>query len=232
VAAEAGVRAGSDVCDVGSGYGATSRLLAREFGARVTALTVSSAQYAYARAVEPDGDNPLYLLRDWLRNGLAASSFDALLAIESSEHMPDLAAFFAEAARVLRPGGRLVVCAWLTRDHLRGWERRALIGPICREGRLRGMETAAEYRRLALSSGLEPLGFRDVSRQVKSTWPFCARRLLLSFLRDPSSRRFLLRDGGPNRVFALTVLRIWLAYEVGAMRYGILTFGKPRNSTD
>jgi len=27
-------------------------------------------------------------------------------------------------------------------------------------------------------------------------------------------------------VFALTLLRIWLAYEIGAMRYGILTFQK------
>lgn len=229
VAEGARVGPGSDVCDVGCGYGGTARVLAGEYRARVTALTVSSAQFAYARRVGPDPDagGPRYLLCDWLRNDLDAASFDALVAIESSEHMPVLAAFFDEAARVLRPGGRMVVCAWLTRDRLRGWERRHLIGPICREGRLRGMETAGVYDDLARSAGLEPVAFRDVSRQVKATWPMCVRRVAGVLMTDPASRRFLLRDGGPNRVFALTLFRIWLAYEVGAMRYGILTYEKP-----
>jgi tocopherol O-methyltransferase len=227
VAGEARVRSGTAVCDVGCGYGATSRVLVREYGALVTALTISSAQHAYALAVEPGAENPRYLLCDWLRNDLEPVSFDAVIAIESSEHRPDLAAFFDQAARMLRPGGRLVVAAWLTRDPMRAWEHRALIGPICREGRLRGIETAGEYQRLGRASGLEPVESRDVSREVKSTWPICARRVLGALIRDPANRRFLLRDGGPNRIFALTLLRIWLAYEVGAMRYGILTYEKP-----
>jgi tocopherol O-methyltransferase len=226
VAEEAGVRPGSAVCDVGCGYGGTARVLAREYEAHVTALTISSAQHAYALAVDPGPDGPRYLLRDWLHNDLEPASFDAAIAIESSEHMPDLAAFFDQAARVLRPGGRMVVCAWLTRDRLRGWERRGLIGPICREGRMRGMETAGEYQRLGRAAGLEPVAFRDVSRQVKPTWSICARRVVAALIRDPANRRFLLRDGGPNRVFALTLLRIWLAYQLGAMRYGILTYAK------
>ena len=227
VAGEAGIESGSAVCDVGCGYGGTARVLYREYCAEVTALTISSAQHAYARTVDPGGDGPLYLLKDWLRNGLEAQSFDAVIAIESSEHMPDLAAFFDEAARVLRPGGRLVVCAWLTRERPRAWERRALIGPICREGRMRGMETAAVYRQLAVASGLASLAYRDVSRQVSPTWSICARRVLSALFRNPADRDFLLRTGGPNRVFALTLVRIWLAYAVGAMRYGIFTFEKP-----
>jgi tocopherol O-methyltransferase len=227
VAEEAGIEPGSAVCDIGCGYGATARVLYREYCAEVTALTISSAQHAYARAVDPGGDGPVYLLRDWRCNGLESRSFDAAIAIESSEHMPDLAVFFDEAARVLRPGGRLVVCAWLTRDRLRGWERGALIDPICREGRLRGMETTALYRRLAVESGFEPMSFLDVSRQVSPTWSFCARRVFAALLRNPADRDFLLRTGGPNRIFALTLLRIWLAYALGAMRYGILTFGRP-----
>ncbi len=226
VAAEAKVQPGSTVCDVGCGYGGTSRVLAREYGASVTGLTISAAQHAYACAVDPGTENPRYLLCDWLHNDLEPDSFDIVIAIESSEHMPDLAAFFDQAARVLRPGGRLVVCAWLTRDALRFWEQRMLIGPICREGRLRGMETAGEYQRLGRESRLIPISFGDVSRQVKATWPICARRVLGGLIRDPANRRFLFRDGGPNRIFALTLFRIWLAYEVGAMRYGVLTYEK------
>lgn len=227
VAEAAGIRPGLAVCDVGCGYGATARLLASEYKAVVTALTISSSQLDYAVAVEPDAENPQYLLRDWLCNGLESESFDAVIAIESSEHMNDLDLFFKEVARVLRPGGRLVVCAWLTRERLLAWERRALIGPICREGCLRGMETAAAYQRLGELWGLAPLAFRDVSRHVKRTWPICTRRLLACLIREPAHRRFLFRDGGPNRIFALTMLRIWLAYELGTMRYGILTYEKP-----
>ena len=227
VADEARIKAGDHVCDVGCGYGGTARALARERGAKVTALTISKAQHAYALTIDPEADNPTYLLRDWLENDLPSEAFDAVVAIESSEHMPDLAAFYAQAQRGLRPGGRLVICAWLTREQPRDWERRWLIGPICREGRLRGMESAAEHERLAREVGLVPLAFQDVSRKVKKTWPICARRAIVSMIREPAYRRFFLREGGPNRIFALTLLRIWTAYELGAMRYGILTALKP-----
>jgi tocopherol O-methyltransferase len=231
VAGQARVKRGDAVCDVGCGYGGTARVLAREHAASVTALTISKAQHDHARAVDPDGDNPTYLLRDWLENDLADDAFDAVIAIESSEHMADLGAFFAEVARVLRPGGRFVVCAWLTRERPRRWERRWLLDPICREGRLRGMESVAEYHRLARDAGLVPTDFRDVSRQVKRTWPICARRVVAAFLRDPAYRRFL-RNGGPNRIFALTLARIWLAYELGTMRYGILTAVKSDDAAE
>jgi tocopherol O-methyltransferase len=226
VAEQARIVAGSAVCDIGCGYGATARLLARERDARVTALTISPAQHAYALGVDGEADNPRYLLANWLENELESGSFDSAIAIESTEHMPDLAAFFDEAARVLRTVGRLVVCAWLTRERPRAWERRWLIGPICREGRMRGMETVAEHERLGRAAGLDMIGFRDVSLVVKKTWPICLGRMLKTIVREPAQSRALIRECGPNRVFAVTLLRIWLAYEVGAMRYGILTFQK------
>jgi tocopherol O-methyltransferase len=227
VARAAQIASGDAVCDVGSGYGGTARVLVREYAARVTALTISQAQHVYARAVEPGADNPNYLLRDWLSSGLDPESFDAVIAIESSEHMPDLAAFFREAARVLRPGGRIVVCAWLTRDRPRAWERRWLLDPICREGRLRGMESMAEYQRLASEAGLASTHSADLTRQVKHTWAICARRIASGLVRRRDYRRFLFHGKTPHRIFALTLARIWLAYELGTMRYGILTAVKP-----
>jgi tocopherol O-methyltransferase len=227
VAAQAQVRAGDQVCDVGCGYGGTSRVLVREYGARVTALTVSRAQHEHALRLDPGTVNPTYLLRDWLTSGLRPVSFDAVIAIESSEHMADLEAFFTEAARVLKPGGRLVVCAWLSRERPGFCERRLLLEPICREGRLRGMGSASDYDRLVKSVGLVPVRFEDVSRRVKRTWAICAGRVLRGLFREASYRRFLLNDLSSNRVFVLTLMRIWLAYELGSMRYGILTAVKP-----
>jgi tocopherol O-methyltransferase len=218
---------GQSVCDVGCGYGGTARVLARDYGAEVTALTVSAAQHDYARALDPEGANPTYLLRDWMANDLPGSRLDAVISIESSEHMPDLARFFAEAARVLKPGGRLVVCAWLAAERPRAWEVRHLLEPICREGRHVGLGTVRDYERLARDAGLTPLGFRDLSRRVGRTWTLCIARGVRGLIERPDYRRFLLGRENPNRIFAWTMVRIRLAYALGSMRYGILPAEKP-----
>jgi tocopherol O-methyltransferase len=230
VAEQCGLSGGESVCDVGSGYGATARVLAREYGCQVTGLTISAAQYQYARAADPGETSCSYLLRDWLDNGLAPESFDVVIAIESSEHMADLHAFFFEVHRVLKPGGRFVVCAWLSSDEPGRFATRHLLEPICREGRLRGLGTASDYQTLAVAAGMTPVAFDDVSRRVKRTWSLCARRTALGLMRRPTYRRFLMHTGNRNRVFALTVLRIWLAYELGSLRYGIMTAIKPPSS--
>ena len=148
VASEVGVSPGCSAVDIGCGYGATARQLADRYGAQVTGLTITAAQYRYAVAATPQ-DNPRYFLRDWLVNGLPDASFDAAYAIESTEHIEDKAGAFAEAFRVLRPGGRFVVCAWTAADVSRPWQNRHLLEPICREGRLPAMGP----RRLPWSAG-------------------------------------------------------------------------------
>ena len=48
------ITAGKRVCDVGCGYGGTARVLETEFGAIVSAITLSSAQYCHAVAQRGD----------------------------------------------------------------------------------------------------------------------------------------------------------------------------------
>jgi tocopherol O-methyltransferase len=223
VAELAEIRPGHDVCDVGSGYGATARLLASRYGATVTGLSLSDAQHRFARARSGDAENPRYLLRDWLENRLGDGSYDAVIAVESSEHVADKQRFFAEARRVLRAGGRLVVCAWLSSDAPRPWEVKHLLEPICREGRLAGLGTAGEVRCWIEGAGFDLVEHIDVSRKVKRTWPLCIGGALKLLWRDAEVRRWLLRGSSANRVFGLTMLRLWLAFEVGAMRYGIFS---------
>jgi tocopherol O-methyltransferase len=219
VAAEAAIRPGDAAIDIGSGYGATARYLASKFGAKVTALTITPAQYEYAVATDPTADNPHYLLRDWLDSQLPDSTFDAAYAIESTEHFEDKAGAFAEAFRVLKPGGRFVICAWIAAENAKPWERRHLLEPICREGRLPGMGTETDYRELLAGAGFAVESVTEFSRQVRRTWGICLRRAFGKLFTDPVSRAYLLSAASRNRIFLLTVGRIWAAYRTGAMRY-------------
>jgi len=100
----AGVSGPPRVLDLGAGNGWMARRLAPSF--RVTALDVDG------------GDTGLGALRDH-RVGrvvgdiealpLRAGSFDAVVAAATVHYAVDLSAALAEAARVLRPGGLLII---------------------------------------------------------------------------------------------------------------------------
>ena len=221
VARHGEITAGKRVCDVGCGYGGTARVLETELGATVSAITVSSAQYRYAVAKRGDACNPEYLLGDWASNTLPSAAFDTVISIESSEHMHDKPKFFAQAHRILKEGGHMVVCAWLAAEDPTRVHRRHLLEPICRHGRLPGMGTEADYRKWFSDANLE-LGFcEDMSARVRKTCSICLVRVLGYILWRPKYLRFLVNPGERNRVFLATMVRIWLAYAVGAMRYGL-----------
>jgi tocopherol O-methyltransferase len=216
---------GQAVCDIGCGYGATAVALVMRNEVSVLGLTISSAQERVARS----RGNPGFtcLRRDWLDNQLPDASFDRAYAIESSEHMVDKECFFTEASRVLRPGGRLVVCAWLEGEAVRPWETRRLLKSICTEGRLPSMGSRADYQELASRAGLVLKTYEDISRNVRRTWSICLRRLAVRLLTDRAIRRLALSSATQNRSFMLSLPRLIVALRTGAMRYGVFVWDKP-----
>jgi tocopherol O-methyltransferase len=226
IAERAGVQPGARVLDIGCGYGATAAILARDYGAEVTGVTVSRRQYEIARSSAKDKGNPRYLLGDALESGLDAASFDSVIAIESSEHMPDKPRFFGEAFRLLRPRGRLVVAAWLARERPNAAEVKFLLEPICVEGRLPSLGSRVEYVKMLSGAGFRDLNFVELTAAVQRTWTLCAARFLRKTVTDSSFRRRWLDPQLSNRVFAKTVFRIWLAYKTGSLRYGVFSATK------
>jgi len=105
-------RPGLDVLDVGCGSGAPACRLVADHAVNVTGITTSDVGVATARAraAALGFDGATFEQRDGTANGFPDASFDRVWALESSHLMRDREALIAECARVLRPGGRFVLC--------------------------------------------------------------------------------------------------------------------------
>lgn len=229
VARDAQLRDGDHVVDVGCGYGAPARLWAATYGVRVTGFTVSEAQHSYAKTQNLAASAPVpdLRLRDFCENTLSDASADAVVAVESLTHIDPPAAALSEAARLLRPGGRLVACVWMAAQGAPAWARRFLLDPICKEGRLATLPTAADLRAMARAAGLRVESLHNRTRQVRRTWTVVLRRVAAALLTDPAARRIAFDPEESERVFLRTVPRIWLAQHLGLLQYGWLVARKP-----
>ncbi|WP_347986950.1 methyltransferase domain-containing protein [Methylomonas sp. AM2-LC] len=109
----AGIQASDKVLDAGCGIGGSSIWLAKQHGNTVTGITISSKQAMYAQQhARRHGvaDRVSFQVADFCATPYADACFDVVWALESSCHALNKADFLREAYRVLRPGGRLVVC--------------------------------------------------------------------------------------------------------------------------
>jgi len=113
------VQAPTKVLDVGCGIGGTSRYLAKKFpDAEVTGISISPEQIKRAStlAAERGLSNAKFELCDALNMKYEDNTFDFVWACESGEHMPDKVKYVEEMARVLKPGGRVVIATWCERE--------------------------------------------------------------------------------------------------------------------
>lgn len=147
------------VLDVGCGLGAGTHRMARRLpratviGANVSLWQLRTTRRRALPAVATDA----------ARLGIAGGSTDAVVALESALHFDTRDAFFAEAFRVLRPGGVLTVADMLFRDA-------DVIGPwmVPPANRIGGL---AEYEEHVRAAGFTDIASRDVT---DVTWkPFC-----------------------------------------------------------
>ncbi|MFD9974943.1 SAM-dependent methyltransferase [Streptomyces sp. NPDC059017] len=103
---------GQHLLDVGCGHGSTAARIIAHHAVRITGVSVSDYQVELANRRPQPAELPGRATFQWAdatQLPLPDQSFDGAYAIESLMHMKDKAAALGHIARVLRPGGRLVI---------------------------------------------------------------------------------------------------------------------------
>jgi SAM-dependent methyltransferase len=208
------------IVDLGCGVGASLCYLASRLPAAATGVTLSGVQAALASERMEQaglGGRVACVEADFTALPLAVGSADLAFAIESFVHSADPGAFLAEAARIVRPDGLLIVCDdflvtgarpahRVLHEFRRGWHVNSLID-------------GETLRTTAASAGFAHLWTSDLTPYLELRRPRdCAFRALAALLwRLPRlSPRLANVSGGAALQTALA--RGWIRYELAAFR--------------
>jgi len=169
------LRPGLEVLDVGCGTGEPARRLAREFGVRVLGITTSEVGVATATEISrAEGvDGVRFEVRDGTDNGLPDARFDRAWVMESSHLMPDRPALLRECARVLAPGGRLVLCDIIRRREIpfaELRERRHEFAVLRAAFGAARMDALTQYAEYAAAAGMVGVVTRDITAETLPTF--------------------------------------------------------------
>ena len=192
-------------------------------GITTSGVGVAAAQER-ARSLGVD-DRAKFQVADGMDNGMPDASFDCAWVMESSHLMPERDRLVAECARVLRPGGRLVLCDIVLHRELPFQEVRrlvrkfALLRDVFGQNRVDPLDS---YRQLAEANGLEIDTVDDLTAATRPTFD--------RWQENAATHRaavvdVLGEDGWQQFVDASDVLRSF--WDDGTMGYGLLAARRP-----
>lgn len=212
--------------DVGCGIGGSVRHLAKRWPqtAHVTGITISKAQITRAEALtQAQGvKNATFVECNALAMIFPDNSFDVVYAVESEMHMPDKNIFISEIARVLKPGGMLILACWNVRDTRHAplnKDEAAHIRLLVEEWRHAEFTSIPDYINILEKHGLTNIVAENWAPHTQPSWrasvfePFSDPRGIISI--NLKRNWIMLRD-------AYTVLRYDEAFRKGLCEYGLI----------
>jgi tocopherol O-methyltransferase len=219
----------SRVLDAGCGIGGPAMVLAQEYGAVVTGVTIAARQVTTARRRASRKDllgKVDFALVDYTDTPYADETFDVVWAIESVCHADDKGAFLKEAARLLRPGGRLVIADGFAADRTLTKAEADVMRSWLDGWRVPHLLSLESFSEAAQQAGLQTLSSQDVTDLVMPS----SRRLYASSVALGGFHRAgqLLGLRGEEHAGNIAAARDqYLALRAGMWQYGLFLAEKP-----
>jgi cyclopropane fatty-acyl-phospholipid synthase-like methyltransferase len=223
LAERARVRPGERVLDAGCGVGGSAFWLAHERDAAVIGVTRVASQVAQARnlaAGRTPRHRPIFLQADYTAPPFRTGTFDVVWALESLCHAPDKAAFYREAARVLRPGGRLVLAEYMLTGEPRDGPARRMVTEWLAGWAMPNLATPRQHQDYARAAGFGALHFEDATRTVERSLRRLYRIATLTYPLALTARGLRLRSAVQHGN-VIAAIRQYQALRRGYWVYGI-----------
>jgi tocopherol O-methyltransferase len=219
------VKPGSDILDIGCGFGATSLYLARQYNAAVTGITISPVQLEMAiQAAATQHLDVKFLLMDAEAMNFQ-KQFDVLWSVESISHYQNLQGFFASAAKLLKPGGSFAITDWFKKENLTRAENRKFIEPIDK-GMMVELKVMNDYEHFLTSNGLQIMHREILNKNCAKTWD-----LSLDIISDKAFWALAVKLG-PRFVSYLKAFQVVRAgFASGNFAYGLFVARAPSTSS-
>jgi tocopherol O-methyltransferase len=206
---------GSDILDIGCGFGAGSLHLAKKYDASVTGITISSVQVEMAiKAAAEQNLNAKFLLMDAEAMNFQ-NQFDVLWSVESIAHYQDREKFFAAAVKLLKPGGTFAMTDWFKKENLTLTETRKFIAPI-EKGMFVELEAMDDYERYFRSNGLQITHREILNKNCAKTWD-----LSLEIIKDKNLWALAAKQGAHFVRYLRTFQAMRAGFASGNFVYGL-----------
>lgn len=169
LASFAAVGPGDRVLDAGCGIGGSTCWLAEHRSAEAIGITPVMRQVRKARELAAGrglSKRTQFICADYLNTPFAEASFDVVWALESLCHAADKAAFYREASRLLRPGGRLVVAEYMRLKRPCAAAEEALLREWFSGWSMPDLATRHEHEQAASAAGLNSISVVDMTPAV------------------------------------------------------------------
>lgn len=168
LASLAKLQPGMKVLDAGCGVGGPALWLAATYGVDVTGVTLSRVQLGRARryAAKRQLDHLVrFEIADFTRLPYPDHSFDIVWAQESVCHVPanGKQAFLAEAHRVLKPGGQLLMEDWFRIDRPYPGDGEQLMHEWLSGWAIDDLATTEEITDWSRAAGFDPVRLRNIT---------------------------------------------------------------------